>query len=135
MHWGVLFGLLSWSLWCKRNEWIFGDHNRSSEPVLQHSLRMQREVVSAFPPLVAGRSTMDNENVLPVVVVHWLKPLWGWCKLNADGVVAHRSRMAVCGGVVRDEEGNWLIKFFRKLSVCSILKAELWGLYESLLAG
>ncbi|KAK8975615.1 hypothetical protein V6N11_004994 [Hibiscus sabdariffa] len=94
---------------------------------------MQRESVFAFPP-AAGRSIRDSENVPPVIAARWLKPPRGWCKPNDVGAVARGSGMTACGGVVRDEEGNWLIGFSRKLGVCLILEAELWGLYEGLLA-
>ncbi|KAK9011174.1 hypothetical protein V6N11_044028 [Hibiscus sabdariffa] len=42
--------------------------------------------------------------------------------------------MASCGRVVHNKEVVWRIGFYRRLGICSVLEAELWGLYEGLLA-
>ncbi|KAK8515673.1 hypothetical protein V6N12_075701 [Hibiscus sabdariffa] len=92
---------------------------------------MQQEVVFICPSLAVGCSLRGTDDGEPA---HWSKLPWGRYKLNSDGAVAHGSDMTACGGTVCDEEGSWFLNFFRKLVVYSVSGAELWGLYEGLLA-
>ncbi|KAK8565298.1 hypothetical protein V6N12_058864 [Hibiscus sabdariffa] len=56
-----------------------------------------------------------------------------WLKTPRAGVNSTRkSGLAACGGMVRNEDGDWLIGFSKRIGICSILEAELWGLYEDL---
>ncbi|KAK8555230.1 hypothetical protein V6N12_009378 [Hibiscus sabdariffa] len=126
-HWDVLFGYLLWDLWRKRNEWVFGEHNHCGNSVLQRSLRILHEATAGRSLLGAIRPlSCTSANVLG----RWVKPPQGWCKLNTDGAVNRSPGMVSSGGVVRNEEGNWLIDFDRRLGVCSVLEVELWGLFE-----
>ncbi|KAK8516444.1 hypothetical protein V6N12_038687 [Hibiscus sabdariffa] len=128
VHWDILFGSLFWCLWKKQNEWILCDQDRYSEPILQRGMRLQQEAA-------AVRSTKAAIPLRGTILanVRWHKPQPGWCKLNVGGSVGRATGLATCGGVVRNKEGTWLIGFSRKLGICSILEAELWGLYEGLL--
>ena len=40
---------------------------------------------------------------------------------------------AGCGGVVRDEHGNWVAGFTRHIGATNSFAAELWGLRDGLL--
>ncbi|KAK8479556.1 hypothetical protein V6N12_064054 [Hibiscus sabdariffa] len=60
-------------------------------------------------------------------------PPWGWCKLNVDGSRDRLTRVSSCGGVIRDSHGYWMMGFTKNLGMCSVLDAELWGIYEGLL--
>ncbi|MBA0553492.1 hypothetical protein Golob_012670, partial [Gossypium lobatum] len=35
-------------------------------------------------------------------------------------------------GVLRDHHGKWIIGFNRRLGLCSVLNAELWGILDGL---
>ncbi|KAL4377132.1 hypothetical protein GQ457_02G030770 [Hibiscus cannabinus] len=54
-------------------------------------------------------------------LVHWKLPCPGWHSLNIDGVVCLSS-----GGLLRDDEGHWIIGFSKSIGSCSVLNAELW---------
>ncbi|KAK8990582.1 hypothetical protein V6N11_009274 [Hibiscus sabdariffa] len=127
VHWDILFVFLLWCLWKKHNEWIFSDPDRYNESVLQRGLRLQQEAaaVCSTNVVVPLRGTVLTN-------VRWHKSSPGWCKLNTDGSVRRATGMATCGEAIRNEEGTWLIVFSRKLGICLILEAELWGLYEGL---
>ena len=43
----------------------------------------------------------------------WEKPLSGWKKLNTDGSFIGCMEQTGCGGVIRDEHGNWVAGFTR----------------------
>ncbi|KAK8526228.1 hypothetical protein V6N12_020707 [Hibiscus sabdariffa] len=94
----------------------------------QRGLRLQQEVAA----VCSSNATVQLREAVSATVC-WRKPSPGWCKLNVDGSVGRATGMAACGGVICNEEGTWLIGFSRKLDLCSVLEAELWGLYEGLL--
>ncbi|KAK9035794.1 hypothetical protein V6N11_077823 [Hibiscus sabdariffa] len=90
---------------------------------------MQQEAVVA-----ATRGAAGAGRVATGVAVRWTKPPFGWHKLNSDGAIDGRDGVASCGGLIRDDGGSWLVGFSKRIGICSILEAELWGIYEGLLA-
>lgn len=65
------------------------------------------------------------------VQVRWLLPNPGEFALNSDGSVVDAGLFASCGGVLRDDSRQFIFGFFAKVGTCSILEAELWGIYLS----
>ncbi|MCI02465.1 ribonuclease H protein, partial [Trifolium medium] len=61
-----------------------------------------------------------------------MTPRQGWIKCNTDGAQIMHNQQAGCGGVFRDDSGQWLSGFSRKLGSCSTLMAELWGIFPTL---
>ena len=64
--------------------------------------------------------------------VCWEKPPHGWVKLNTDRAAAGNSGLAGCGGLLRDEHGNWLAGFARRIGTTTGFVAVLWGLRDGL---
>ena len=64
--------------------------------------------------------------------VRWEKPQEGWVKLNTDEASKGNPGLAGCGGVVRNEDGRWIMGFARRIGVTTSFVAELWGLREGL---
>lgn len=64
--------------------------------------------------------------------IWWEKPNTGWMKLNMDGSSIGNLGMAGGGGVIRDEEGNWVIGYARKIGSANSFQAELWTLRDVL---
>ena len=54
-------------------------------------------------------------------------------KLNTDGAVNGNPDLVGCGGVVRDDLGQWVIGFSKCIDITSSFAAELWGLMEGLI--
>lgn len=46
----------------------------------------------------------------------WMKLLVGWVKLNVDGLYNHEIGSMSAGGLVRDHNGSWQIKFTHNIS-------------------
>ena len=65
--------------------------------------------------------------------IRWEKPPVGWMKLNTDGSVFGSLGVVGCGGVIRDDCGNWLSGFNRRIGITNSFCAELWGLREGLI--
>ncbi|KAK8502048.1 hypothetical protein V6N12_003397 [Hibiscus sabdariffa] len=95
----------------------------------KRGLRMQQEAVAA-----SVRGAVGAGCIPAGAAVSWTRPPVGWHKLNSDGALDSRNGIVSCGGLIRDDRGSWLIGFSKRIGICSILEAELWGIYEGLFA-
>lgn len=57
--------------------------------------------------------------------VRWEKPGSGWMKLNTDGSSNESLDTARGGGLIRDERGNWVVGFSRKIRKTNSFAAEI----------
>ena len=64
--------------------------------------------------------------------IRWEKPRAKWLTLNTNGSVGSNSGLAGGGGLVRDENGNWVKGFARRIGNTSSYFAELWALRDGL---
>ena len=78
---------------------------------------------------------LDCSNKSPRVQIQisWKKPMTGWVKLNTDGAVFANLIKVRGGGVLRDSNGDWVVRFMRKLGSMSSILVELWALKDGLL--
>lgn len=65
--------------------------------------------------------------------VRWKKPDINWVKLNSDGSSRENPSVASSGGLIRNERGEWICGFARRIRTTTSFAAELWGLREGLL--
>ena len=65
--------------------------------------------------------------------IRWEKPDLGWLKLNTDGSFDDLSGVAGGGGLIRDEQGNWLAGYTRKVGRANSFVAEAWALRDGLM--
>ncbi|CAN1346193.1 Putative ribonuclease H protein At1g65750, partial [Linum perenne] len=56
----------------------------------------------------------------------------GWFTLNTDGSYRPSSNSATVGGIIRDDQGRFVIGFVSKLGSCSMVRAEMRGIVEGL---
>ena len=61
------------------------------------------------------------------------KPSAGWMKLNTDRASNNVLGAAGEGGLIRDDKGNWVRGFSRKLGKVNSFMAEIWALRDGLL--
>lgn len=61
--------------------------------------------------------------------IGWTPPTSPWCKLNTDGT---RKQSGAASALLRDQNGRWIIGFGMNIGMCSVIMAELWGLYQGL---
>lgn len=54
-----------------------------------------------------------------------------WCKLSTDGAI-NRSGETSVDGLIRDNNRKWIAGFGMRIGVCSVMVAELQGLYQGL---
>ncbi|KAF7815039.1 reverse transcriptase [Senna tora] len=55
--------------------------------------------------------------------------LWdsGWMKLNSDGSCNSSTKDIVAGGIIRDDNGNWVSGYSKYIGKGNAIIAELWG--------
>lgn len=80
--------------------------------------------------LCATQLTRNNHMV--VKQVRWEKPEPSWFKLNTDGLSSGSVGIATGGSLIRDEVGNWVIGFSRRIGRVDSFVAEIWALRDGL---
>ena len=55
-------------------------------------------------------------------------------KLNTDDSANGNPSLAGCGGVIRDDSGQWIVGFSKCIGITSSFATELWGLKEGLIS-
>ncbi|KAL4274025.1 hypothetical protein GQ457_13G019690 [Hibiscus cannabinus] len=66
------------------------------------------------------------------VTTGWKPPDEGWIKVNVDGAQNNIDRVSTCGGVLCSHQGTWITGFTKFIGRCSVLEAELWGIFIGL---
>ena len=77
-------------------------------------------------------SSCSKPNRMRMKQVRWEKPQPGWVKLNTGGASRPGLDRTGCGGIIRDERGQWIMGFSRRIGVANSFTAELWGLCDGL---
>nr|KYP33975.1 Putative ribonuclease H protein At1g65750 family [Cajanus cajan] len=127
VNWPILFAVTLDSLWIRRNKMVFDNSFSSSEQVVKEINARVTTIVS-----IHTNNSFLSDPLCGHQDTHWRFPPIGHIKLNGDGAVSNDG-IGACGGVVRDSSGNFLLAFSKKLGCISILKAELWAIYQGLL--
>ena len=123
--WKIVFPFAVWNIWKSRNRLVFNWKNRSP--------KLAAEIVNQafeFLHCVASPRVQVGKVVKRMC---WERPSLGWKKFNTDGAFNGDARLAGCGGIVRDERGQWVNGFSKRIGLTNSFEAELWGLREGLL--
>ncbi|KAE8723185.1 hypothetical protein F3Y22_tig00012724pilonHSYRG00007 [Hibiscus syriacus] len=127
--WDLLFGSIIWSIWNHRNLSIFNPDELGKETILEQGKRMQMEGIRAI------ESKVKTSNIEPLKQSgenKWKPPPNGWMKFNSDGARNPRDGYATCGGIIRNNIGEWILGYARAVGICSVVEAEIWGVFEGL---
>ena len=65
--------------------------------------------------------------------IRWERPNSGWVKLNTDGAASGSTNTTGCGGLIRNDQGNWLVGFSRNIGLANSFMAETWALRDGLM--
>ena len=74
-----------------------------------------------------------RNNYMAIRQVRWEKPSLGWVKLNIDRSFDASLGSVGGGGLIRDDRGNWVMGFTRKIENANSFIAEIWALRDGLL--
>ena len=74
-----------------------------------------------------------NNRHLVIKQVRWERPGEGWLKLNTDGATNDTLNSAGASEVLRDDSGNWVVGYSRKVGKSNSFEAEIWGIRDGLI--
>ena len=122
--WRIIFPFNIWLLRKHRNATIF--RNLHAQPNVHKD--------ALFRSLEFQHCGLNNKKSgsKRVVQVRWERPQVGWACLNTDGAAVGNPGRAGCGGLIRNEHGEWLGGFSRSIGCDDSFMAELWGLRDGL---
>ncbi|KAH7849667.1 hypothetical protein Vadar_021159 [Vaccinium darrowii] len=128
--WSVVFPFTCWNIWLLRNNSLFNPNpSRADDLITSTTKATFAQAIEwhfiAIPELVPRSKHIS--------LVKWHRPSSSFFKLNTDGAFKKDLGQATGGGLIRDEEGNWIIGFHRHLRASQSLEAEFWALRDGLL--
>ncbi|KAE8664333.1 hypothetical protein F3Y22_tig00112800pilonHSYRG00027 [Hibiscus syriacus] len=124
-NWNHLFGILLWRIWKNRCKFIFTGVSWSSEATLKAAQAWAR-------PIFTRTSNLPNNTNQKSRNPGWIPPCAGTFKPNTDGAFNPSSKAAGGGGLIRNNNGEWIVGYSRNIGHCSGLQAELWALLDGL---
>ncbi|KAK4476678.1 hypothetical protein RD792_015838 [Penstemon davidsonii] len=125
ISWDRLFAATVWAIWKSRNSAVFANKVEHTREIVFTIKKMVMDFEHAFP----GKKLISKATT---VQADWVKPDKGWFKVNTDGSVLVEKKSAAAGGVIRDDEGVWILGFSRNLGDVTITVAELLAAREGL---
>jgi ribonuclease HI len=90
------------------------------------------EYVEEYKRNMKAESQICHDRSKQQINISWHAPPMGWYTLNTDGAAKISDSKAGCGGIVRNDTGNWVEGFAKALGDTTAYMAELWGVFEGL---
>ena len=119
-----MFLFAIWLIWKTRNQFVF--KGRSQYPNLAKEIKARTlEYMHCTCSFTVTKKWVLRRT-------QWEKPDTGWMKLNTDGASSGSFGLAEGGGVIRDEEGNWVIGYARRIGSANSFLVKLWALQDGL---
>lgn len=129
LGWNVWFGLTTLAIWKRRNEKVF-------QGVVVSNTKLYHRVCTQA---MWAQSSIDSASSINVLSTHhtsrqinWEVPSPGWVKLNVDAAVTNFGATAAVGGVLRNEDGNFILGFAMDVGDATITIAELKAILTGL---
>ncbi|KAF7813360.1 putative reverse transcriptase [Senna tora] len=131
LDWGIVFATTSWSLWRWQNDDVFNNgRDKDIDPFFTIIHRIKGFIIAFQNGHHGAAKKASREERM----IAWTKPEMDWVKVNVDGACSRSEVVrAACGGLVRDNNGNFLVGFTRNLGDCSATQAEIWGVLSGLM--
>ena len=123
--WSTTFLFAIWLIWQQRNHVVF--RGKRANPQLAKAIVAQAMEYT----LCINRPNCNQPWVSKQI--SWERPDRGWFKLNTDGAASGPTNRASCGGLIRNDQGNWLMGFSRNIGQANSFMAECWALRDGLL--
>ena len=125
LFWPVMFGIAAWRIWYWRNQVMFNNKSWNDDLIVRDIKARAESICSTL----SSAGFRRNERIQKWI--RWAPPPWPFLCLNTDGARKGNGE-ASAGGLLRDCHGNFIHGFSAHLGVCSVLKAELWGVLHGL---
>jgi ribonuclease HI len=123
---GSVFFVILWVVWCMRNKVVFENYIESTHDSVAKILATLKSCDAAF--------SSPNRTVNPVIprLVTWSRPAIGTMCLNVDGSLLGATDSAGYGGLLRNNNGEFILGFYGAAATPSILFAELMAVLKGL---
>ena len=125
LSWFQVFLFTIWMIWKNRNHHVFKGEVQNPNVAKEILARVMEYNFCASNHTEAKRVVLKS--------IRWEKPNAGWKKLNTDGSLVDSLGLVGGRGVVRDEQGNWVLGYARRIGPVNSFLAELWSLRDGLL--
>lgn len=100
----TLIGIVCWSLWYRRNKWVWDKVNKSVHGMMKEAMAMLQDWRDA-----QDVTQQRGLNQSGTVINKWQKPPPGWVKINMDAATSTNGRhVSGFGCVARDAGGSFL---------------------------
>ena len=86
---------------------------------------LPKEIINQVSEFICCVLSPRNPNCKTIRSFRWERPPAGWKKLNTDGSCLDGSDRSGCGGIVQDEQGEWVAGFTRHIGSTNSFIAEL----------
>ena len=123
--WKVVFPITIWNVWKSRNNMVFNKKKRNPSLAMEIVKQALEHYHCVASPRLQTRKVLKG--------IWWERPPQGWMKLNNDGSANGNPGLAGCGGVIRDDSGQWIVGFSKCIGITNSFAAKLWGLREGLI--
>ena len=110
--WSIMWCISYWYLWFWHNKEVHnGDYSRPQFP---------HKIIRRYANKVGRASDQNALNHMQMgsIEVSWIPLREGWVKLNTDGAANGETKIAGCGGLLRDVDGRWICGFTEPLGSC-----------------
>ncbi|KAH9734293.1 putative ribonuclease H protein [Citrus sinensis] len=125
LFWPVMFGTAAWRIWYWRNQVMFNNKSWNGDLIVRDIKARTESICSTLSSVGYRRNARIQK------WIRWDPPPWPFLCLNTDGARKGNGE-ASAGGLLRDCHGNFIHGFSANLGVCSVIKAELWGVLHGL---
>ncbi|XVF20267.1 hypothetical protein REPUB_Repub11eG0183100 [Reevesia pubescens] len=125
MPWKIIFAVVIWLIWYWWNSSLHDHEFHWLANAMQQILVKAKKkwmVLSNF-----------NRRLSYEYMVRWTKPDNNFIKINVDGRVRSQLEIVGAGGVMCDENGNWICGFVYRVGRACVITSELWAIYQGLM--
>lgn len=124
--WKLTFDEAIRRIWLRRNAWIFKQE-------VCDSANLYWKIILAVKDFEDSTEVLNFSNATGrEITVGWNPPAEGWVKCNVDGSSRSNSISTSCGGLIRDEKGQWMVGFSLNMGSADSLSSKLKGISAGL---
>ncbi|XP_074318679.1 uncharacterized protein LOC141655501 [Silene latifolia] len=128
--WSMKFAITCWWLWRWRNNLVFGRASENPIDPLGFLNQQFETSLKAFDPHSLFLPTPGTSRIERYI--RWSPPSFGWFLLSTDGASQGNPGPAGCGGIIRDDTGNFITAFAFSCGICTSMRAEMRAVVEGL---
>ncbi|GLT29719.1 hypothetical protein SLA2020_045650 [Shorea laevis] len=123
--WTVIFCFALWMIWNQRNHIIYCGSQVNARAMADMVVDRAIEYWASQPMPLGGKTKQPR-------LISWELPPHEWIKLNTDSSVMGNPGKGSCGGLFRNSQGRWLLRYTRNIGYTTALAAELWAIRDGL---